>query len=135
MMITAAQPNVIQASQAIGTAQAILNELVKRPRLGLKPLILTTTAQCRLLALSDQQLLRQLAVCLRKIYPIAPARSLDWEEQRQAAIAAYYAYHQARIKATEGPTLGEIPLFVTIQPAEQAGWIAAIEAVFAARSP
>jgi hypothetical protein len=135
MMITAAQPNVIQASQAIGTAQAILNELVKRPRLGLKPLILTTTAQCRLLALSDRQLLRQLAVCLRKIYPIAPARSLDWEEQRQAAIAAYYAYHQARIKATEGPTLGEIPLFVTIPPAEQAGWIAAIEAAFTARSP
>jgi hypothetical protein len=134
-MITAAQPDIVQASQAIGTAQAILGELVKRPRLGLKTLTLTTTAQCKLLALSDRQLMRQLAVCLRKIYPIAPARSLDWEEQRQAAIAAYYAYHQARIKATEGPTLGEIPLFVTIQPAEQAGWIAAIEAVFAARSP
>jgi hypothetical protein len=35
-MITAAQPDIVQASQAIGTAQAILGELVKRPRLGLK---------------------------------------------------------------------------------------------------
>jgi hypothetical protein len=134
-MITVARPETAQPSQAIAMAQAILGELVKRPRLSLKTLTLTTTAQCKLLALSDRQLMRQLAVCLRKIYPIAPARSLDWEEQRQAAIAAYYAYHQARIKATEGPTLGEIPLFVTIPPAEQAGWIAAIEAVFAARSP
>ena len=133
-MITAIRPSTAQPSQAIAMAQAVLSELLKRRRLGLKPLILTSAAHCKLLALSDRQLLRQLGICLSKIYPIVPA-DLTQDELRQAAIVAHHAYHKARIAAIEGPTLSEIPLFVTLPIAEQDAWVAAIESAFATRAP
>lgn len=145
---TAIRPGPAQTSQAIAMAQAVLAELLKRPRLGLRPLVLTSSAHCKLLALSNRQLLQQLEICLSKIHQIAPAASLTqdglsgiWtsphtkERLRQAAIAAHHAYHQTRIAGTEGPTLGEIPLFVTLPTAEQDAWLAAIESALATRAP